>query len=536
MARRTAESKPATSPTASSPTGALERDRRTTGARDRLDRPIGDLAAGLADLQGTAGNRATLAWLDAAQPKLEVGAAGDAREREADAVARVVVDQLSGVGRVERSAATERVDGDEGHVSRTRLAGHVLTNSVRQRADRGSSPALQRLMTTADFKGLTGGKGRGNSDVSKLDKLLDRYAKLKARDDDLRARQALLGELATKADQYSARKAGGDRTDGVNQLLADVVAERRFVDPLVRAIGNLAGDPAQAFEDTVEGQDAYLEGQRQGRTLPQSQEPNFGDLIRRARQAMNDKGGTYRADAMRAIITGDLARLENMAADTHVDALMRDILLEVLANKDQVHFQETPGMASGAVLAGGKDRAKGITEKYRVDVAMEQGQGSAERMSSIVHELTHVATQEKFANTPIHLAFDRGASEGDILALSAKRTDDLGDLEAALDAPGTKWTPGQRGVLLSKIKYPVGGKNTLGSYATTFHKKGEITDTERDTILDLEAKGANNTLIEFDTVVNQMMFLMSAWAVSATDPFYTVLKRVAQEAYDYRNA
>ena len=153
MARRTAESKPATSPTASSPTGALERDRRTTGARDRLDRPIGDLAAGLADLQGTAGNRATLAWLDAAQPKLEVGAAGDAREREADAVARVVVDQLSGVGRVERSAATERVDGDEGHVSRTRLAGHVLTNSVRQRADRGSSPALQRLMTTADFKG-----------------------------------------------------------------------------------------------------------------------------------------------------------------------------------------------------------------------------------------------------------------------------------------------------------------------------------------------------------------------------------------------
>ncbi|MHB1929848.1 MAG: hypothetical protein ACYDEN_09440 [Acidimicrobiales bacterium] len=47
---------------------------------------------------------------------------------------------------------------------------------------------------------------------------------------------------------------------------------------------------------------------------------------------------------------------------------------------------------------------------------------------------------------------------------------------------------------------------------------------------------ANNTLIEFDTVSNQMMFLMTEWGVAPANPFYVVLKRVAREAFTHRHA
>ena len=60
--------------------------RRSTAADNK---PVAAPAAMLR-LQGTAGNRATLAWLRA-QATLSVGAVDDPLEREADATARLVV-------------------------------------------------------------------------------------------------------------------------------------------------------------------------------------------------------------------------------------------------------------------------------------------------------------------------------------------------------------------------------------------------------------------------------------------------------------
>ncbi|HET9076670.1 MAG TPA: DUF4157 domain-containing protein [Acidimicrobiales bacterium] len=59
----------------------------------RSGRPTG--AAGIKGLQATAGNQATLAMLSRVQRALQVGAADDPFEREADAVARRVADALA---------------------------------------------------------------------------------------------------------------------------------------------------------------------------------------------------------------------------------------------------------------------------------------------------------------------------------------------------------------------------------------------------------------------------------------------------------
>lgn len=69
-----------------------------------------------------------------------------------------------------------------------------------------------------------------------------------------------------------------------------------------------------------------------------------------------------------------------------------------------------------------------------------------------------------------------------------------------------------------------------------FQEKGQLTQTEYDRIITLADQGANNTLIEFDTVINQMMFLMTARKVPEKNTFYAKLREVARQAYDRRHS
>lgn len=42
--------------------------------------------------------------------------------------------------------------------------------------------------------------------------------------------------------------------------------------------------------------------------------------------------------------------------------------------------------------------------------------------------------------------------------------------------------------------------------------------------------------IEFDTVINQVMFLMTAWNVPEKNKFHAKLRESAREAHDWRHA
>jgi hypothetical protein len=81
---------------------------------------------------------------------------------------------------------------------------------------------------------------------------------------------------------------------------------------------------------------------------------------------------------------------------------------------------------------------------------------------------------------------------------------------------------------------PVAGKNSLQSYADTFFKQGDVPKAEYDRITGLVRQGANNTLTEFDTVINQMWFLVQQWQIPVTNPFVVRLSAVAREAHTYR--
>ncbi|WP_169239620.1 eCIS core domain-containing protein [Candidatus Roseilinea sp. NK_OTU-006] len=410
-----------------------------------------------------------------------------------------------------------------------RLLAHELTHVTQQQA----APRLRRLMSPADFKKQTSGLlgSRSKTDFTTLDRLLDDYSKFGWAEADIPNRKAKLDQI-----DQAARAYAGKRKSGVNKLITSVQTELGFIGPLAEAIPDINAKTAlkAAIKKLFQSQDAYLEAVRAGHPV-QGNGPDFMQIFSKAQRALNELG--TRAQVMRELIAEDLSRVENIAADTATHPLLRNILNEVLANKDKIYFQETQGTASGAVLAGQKERDRGITEKYRLDMQMAQAEGSPERLSSLVHEMTHIAVQETFSNTAIHLAFKRTATDQEVLDLSRTRTEQCRALKRALEETRKQWSPGQYRVLQEKTDYPVNasGKNTLTSYAEAFKKKGELTQTEYDRIVTLAGQGANNTLIEFDTVINQMMFLMTAWNVPQNNKFYAKLREVAQQAYDWRH-
>ena len=409
------------------------------------------------------------------------------------------------------------------------LLAHELTHVVQQGG--AGQASVQRLMTQATFKAETPGKWRSRSKVDEIDTLLKQYEKLgDANRTNAATHDAKLAAIEQKCAAYA-----GNRTVGVQKLLASVQRERSFIKPLGEA-ATLLNAPLtlkDALRKIFQSQDKFLEAMRSGHTI-QGMGPDYDRLIGDAQRALNDAG--TRDQVMHDLVMEDVQQLIAMSTSPHVDPLLKQVLVEVLANVNQIHFQETQGMASGAVLAGAKDRGKGITEKYRLDMQMNQKQGGGERMSSLVHEMTHISTQEKFGNTAIHLAFKKTASDTDVVDLSNKRTGQCNELNALLPQLNGVLTPQQIDVIKEKVTYPISGKNTLKSYADTFKKKGELSDPDYNRIIGLVNAGANNTLIEFDTVINQMLFLMQVWNVPATNAFFAKLKAVATEAYAWRHA
>ena len=385
--------------------------------------------------------------------------------------------------------------------------------------------AVQRLIAATDFKAATPGMFRGLGDI---DKLLGDYEKLGALPPNFAVRKERLDALAKMCAAYSGKHAAG-----VSTLQKSITTEQTYVDVLARVSGE--ADLAQAMRYLFRGQDAFLEAKRSGHSSTQQQDPDFNEFFKDVQLKLNTAG--TRAKVMQQLILDDVETLRRMAADPHVDSALRSVLTEVLSNAPNIYFQETQGMASGAVKTGPKDRAKGITEPYRVDMNLYQKEGGAERLSSLVHEMTHIAVQDTFKNTAIHLAFKTGMPDSDVVALSQKRTTQCQQLKAALDGARATFSPGQYGVLDEKVMYPVAStKNSLQSYAEAFKKKGELTDAEYGRITKLVNDGANNTLTEFDTVVNQMLFLMTAWQIPDTNPFYKVLRPIAEEAHAFRRA
>ncbi|MFD0403758.1 DUF4157 domain-containing protein [Kitasatospora sp. NPDC127116] len=242
------------------------------------------------------------------------------------------------------------------------------------------------------------------------------------------------------------------------------------------------------------------------------------DLMSRAVHALTPEQKAY-------LVGRDLARIEALR-DTLTDGTLKRILTEVLTGTDQVNFEAG---GAGAKLGGPAGQA------YTVKHGLTQPDGTVERTGSLVHELTHVATHRTYGNSAVMLMLPLSMSEAEAIALAKHRTARIGELEALLARESATIAESHTALIRNKLNYAKGDK--LSTYVANFRAKLTADgDYERLSQLASRIPEGSSTLVEYDTVLNQLLVMMHEWGTGPESAFRKRVEALAQERYAHRQA
>lgn len=405
-----------------------------------------------------------------------------------------------------------------------RAVGRMIEQTVQRKPEQSttspsSKPTVQRLIDASSFKKETKVKNRFRMKIKGVDTALAVYGKI-ARNNYAKLNEQL-DVIRGECNDYKAHpKAHPFRIAGVDRLLAQIDKEQRVVAPLSEALAE--ADPKKKFAKLCEGQDALVEVKDGVPGLSNmSLDPEFSECIRELRAVPG---------AMEEMLQNEMDQLRAIMNAADTPDITKQILAEALANADDIHLE---AFSPGARFTNQKEKDRGITEKYVVNHNMNAPGGTSERLGSLAHELTHVSISEQFDNTALFFAFGQDATEDEVMALVEKRRSDLDSLIALLNPKDFK--KDQIGLLNLKLAYPrKGGPAGVQRYIDNFFTSKKISKEQKEKAESLVARGMDNTVIEFDTVINQMLIYMQQWKIPQDNPFYVKLMEVATEAQAHR--
>lgn len=282
---------------------------------------------------------------------------------------------------------------------------------------------------------------------------------------------------------------------------------------------------------------------------------------------------------VRGIIGDDVARLRRLEQSARTPQVTRQLLGEILGNLDQVGLRRTAGAAAGTRIAKESDR---IGKRYLVELRLVETGGSLERIGTAAHELTHVAAAERFGEPAMVLLADQNAAAPEIAALAVARGRRVAELVRLL-AASTSFSPLQRDLVTAKLKYAGGGGQFLKYLAQASEKltkyraeaaaassaaqaprravprtmaelnpegralveRGELLRPELYAKLylvasDQAAKEFTNTLVEYDTVITQLLVYLRLWGIQPPsrlypNAFYSKLLEIGAEVHAFRS-
>lgn len=336
---------------------------------------------------------------------------------------------------------------------------------------------------------------------------------------NIAAKQVAMDALLLACNTYlGADKA--ERKSGVRKLKLQCQQEKTILDMLTES--EAAATLAERFEKLSTAQDRQTKLRASGVLTADVAHMDpwmmacLGDL-------RNDP------PQMQQVLQNEITQLESIRDDPNTPPVLQRILAEVLANKDNVTVKAAVGSPM-ANYADPNDHTQGYDVYHNLNAPL----GAAERLGSLTHELTHVAVSVTFQNTSLFLAFQAGATDQEILTLSNKRSQQLAALEALMEADSL-FTAEQKMLMRNKIQYPYKGPNgNIKRYIPRF--LGELGQQRHDALMALADRGLNNTVIEFDTVINQLVMYMHMWGIPQGNAFYRRVRAVADEAATYRGA
>ncbi|MEU3536299.1 MULTISPECIES: DUF4157 domain-containing protein [Streptomyces] len=432
---------------------------------------------------------------------LAVSDPSDRFEREAERVAR----------RVTTGGASEAVaEGPD------RAPGAV--------AHAGAGLTVARLMSVDEFQGRTtvGTFQKRGSSIDEVERALAECHGAGARPDDFAGRADRLEDLVQAGQDYLTRSKSARHGQVVQALLAECRPEAALFRQLADAEG--LANPLAKARALLAAQEAVLQRVRTAHLDVDS------DLFKANAHLQPPLLGAVNAlsDAEKSTLVGDdLDLLAEIQADPGAPQVTRDTLGDLLANRGIVNF--TTG------LPGTKLSEPGVAEKYTLKHMMAQGDGATERLGSLAHELTHVDAGESFDNTQILLLLRPDLADADITALAKERRARVDALKALAKRDGTL-TSAQQDLFEDKLKYATHPAKGVGRYAAFFKDKLDPATHQR--LLDIEDLTSPNssTLVEYDTVVTQLLVYLHRWGVPQADPLYTAVTQLATELRDDRRA
>jgi hypothetical protein len=445
------------------------------------------------------------------EPKLTSTLGGSVVSRPILAAARD--SKLSGVPVQPRTAA----------IQPAKVLAHRGVSTVQAQPIRPRSRAsvVQRLMSPTDFENETkvAFGFRYYYGLSSIDKALSTYTSLGW--EKFTERKQQLAALDKECAVVLASGASEETKAGVRRLREQIAVEKTYVDPATEA--HATANLTTKARLLMQALDAFVEAKRRFHPPPTVYDLTIDHLHKPIIRLINQIKDNNN-DELKPLIMKDLDELRRMRDDSTTPLVTRRALAEILANVDKVLFDED--------LSGARLVRPHTTNPYTVLHNLSQPGGTVERIGSMAHELTHVSVSEQFCNTVLFFAYAVDATEGELKQFVKERSEQVARLEKLLiDDVYLQYD--QKSLVESKLAYAKG--NSLTKYAGDFLRAGKIDKATHDKVKEM-AIFANNTIIEFDPVVNQILVYMHSWKIKQNSPFYAELLRIAERALDYRTA
>lgn len=369
---------------------------------------------------------------------------------------------------------------------------------------------VSRMMTEDEFTQGTGGTTRrGRSQIITVDRALRAFYALP--DTKQGARLLALKDIVKACGEYVAHKGGsGSRVGGT----------RRLGEQAEAAQGQL--DPEAVFRDLLTEIDRTMdEGKHPGLDLR-----NPAGEAQKAAQAMP-------ADTFHTMMGDFVRKLGALREDATLPEETRSVIGELMAVVPLVTVMQYPAGGRGGMKLGPAATEDDPAFTFNVDTQVRGG--TSFLLGHIAHELTHVAAHQAFGSSPVMELVQSGATDQEVAALAAERRQTLTDLKTAL-AGSAEFDDFQQSMLDEKLVYGAQPEK-LEQYASSFEKAGKITAAQKERLVGWgkAAGNASGTLVEYDTVLNQMLIYLHMWQISQDNPFYVRLRAAAQAAYDRRS-
>ncbi|MGH3624008.1 MAG: DUF4157 domain-containing protein [Sciscionella sp.] len=385
---------------------------------------------------------------------------------------------------------------------------------------------VARLMTEEDFRAATADRGpRVASDVTRIDEAVRAYHQTTR--EQYQQRAEALSTIIGRCRDYVDSSRNDRRKAGVQRLLSQALAEVEAYRAMAES--ETQQNPVEKFRWMAHALDITL--------LHERTEPETADellLLDIPSKLQKLAASISRPSEFRQLAQDNVSLLQGLLTRPGLPTETVAVLNEILSYVDQISFEG--GAPQGTTLTN-RSSAGAPPQKYTFRAAMGHGGGSAERAGYFAHEMTHVAAHEAFDNTALMLLFPPDIQDDELRDLIQRRADTVDQLRTAFEANQAAFTPTQQSLIESKLTY--GSSPTrVQHYIANFQAAGKIDQATVDRISHWVTIAGDRTglMVEYDTVLNQMLVYLQLWGIDPSNAFYVRLRQAAQAALDYRNA